>query len=76
MAEQPELAQALESALAENVKTALQLPNDYFTADYSQAERIEMAKPLVLSISNSQTKLSNLVTKLGFQIGFNSRDGD
>ena len=76
MAEQPELAQALESALAENVKAALQLPDDYFTADYSQAERIKMAKPLVLSISNSQTKLSNLVTKLGFQIGFNSRDGD
>lgn len=76
MSEQPELAQALEAALADNVKEALLLPSDYFTGNYTQAERVEMAKPLVRSISNSQTKLSNLVTKLGFQIGFNSRDGD
>lgn len=76
MKEQPELAQALESALADNVKAALRLPDDYFSKDYSQAERVEMAKPLVSAISNSQAKLSNLVTKLGFQIGFNSRDGD
>ncbi|SBS33405.1 Iron-regulated protein A precursor [Marinomonas aquimarina] len=76
MAEQPELAQALEAALADNVKLALQLPKDYFTGQYTQAERVEMAKPLVQSISNSQTQLTNLVTSMGFQIGFNSRDGD
>lgn len=76
MAEQPELAQELESALADNVKAALRLPSDYFTAEYSQAEHVEMAKPLVRSISKSQATLSNLVTEMGFQIGFNSRDGD
>jgi hypothetical protein len=31
---------------------------------------------LVKSISNSQSYLASLVTQLGFQIGFNSRDGD
>lgn len=76
IAEQPELAANLESALAENVKFALTLPNDYFTGDYTQDQRISMATPLIKSISNSQTQLTNLVTSLGFQIGFNSRDGD
>ncbi len=74
--EQSELAMALENALADNVKLALQLPDDYFTGDYSQEQRVNLAKPLVKSISNSQTQLTNLVTALGFQIGFNSRDGD
>lgn len=76
ISEQPELAKALEEALAENLKLALQLPDDYFTGHYSQKERVAMAQPLVRSISNSQAKLTNLVTALGFQIGFNSRDGD
>lgn len=76
MVKQPELAAALENALADNVKIALQLPDDYFTGEYTQEERISLAKPLVKSISNSQIQLTNLVTALGFQIGFNSRDGD
>ncbi|MGB2065098.1 Iron-regulated protein A precursor [Marinomonas gallaica] len=76
IAEQPELAKALEAALADSLKLALQLPQDYFTGDYSQDERVALAKPLVRAISNSQTQLTNLVTALGFQIGFNSRDGD
>ncbi|MBM6550389.1 imelysin family protein [Marinomonas ostreistagni] len=73
---QPEQAQALEQALANSLKIALQLPDDYFTGDYSQEQRVDMAKPLVKAISNSQTQLTNLVTAMGFQIGFNSRDGD
>lgn len=76
MEQQPELAQALETALANSLKIALQLPDDYFTGDYTQEQRVAMAKPLVSAISNSQTQLTNLVTAMGFQIGFNSRDGD
>lgn len=72
----PELADRLEQALIKNQKLALQLPEDYFYGDYNQDQRIEMAQPLIQSISNSQTYLTQLVTQLGFQIGFNSRDGD
>ena len=75
-AQQPELAQSLENALADNLKIAMQLPSDYFTGSYTQEQRVEMAKPLVSAISNSQQTLTNLVTSMGFQIGFNSRDGD
>ena len=74
--QQPELAEKLEDALANNLKIAMQLPSDFFTGDYTQEERVKMAKPLVSSISNSQQTLTNLVTSMGFQIGFNSRDGD
>ncbi|AEF54545.1 imelysin family protein [Marinomonas posidonica] len=72
----PKLANQLEQALINNQKLALQLPDDYFQSSYSKAQRIEMATPLVKSISASQTYLAQLVTQLGFQIGFNSRDGD
>lgn len=76
MAQQPERATALEAALANSLKIALQMPDDYFTGDYSQADRVALAKPLVTAISTSQTRLTELVTAMGFQIGFNSRDGD
>lgn len=72
----PELAQQLDAQLTQNSKLALQLPSDYFKTGRTQEERVEMARPLVKSISSSQTYLANLVTTLGFQIGFNSRDGD
>lgn len=74
--EQPELAKQLEDSLENNLKLVLELPEDYFTADYTQEQRVEMAKPLVKSISTTQTQLKNLVTSYGFKIGFNSRDGD
>ncbi|GAB3478128.1 imelysin family protein [Marinomonas epiphytica] len=76
MEEQPELGQALEGSLKNSVTIALQLPKEYFQPGMSQAERIELAKPLVSSISESQRTLVSLMTSLGFQIGFNSRDGD
>lgn len=76
MKQQPALAKALEDSLADNVKLALLLPADFFTGEYSQEQRIDLAQPLVKAISTSQTDLVNLVTSLGFQIGFNSRDGD
>ncbi|BFM48568.1 imelysin family protein [Marinomonas sp. THO17] len=72
----PQLADKLENALSNNQKLALQLPEDYFWGEYNQAQRTKMAQPLINSLSNSQTYLTQLVTQLGFQIGFNSRDGD
>jgi predicted lipoprotein len=72
----PALANQLEQQLTQNVKLALQLPSDFFHTGSSQSDRIALATPLVKSISNSQSYLSSLVTSLGFQIGFNSRDGD
>jgi len=72
----PALATQFEQQLTENVKLALQLPKDFFHANKSKEDRISLATPLVKSISNSQSYLSSLVTSLGFQIGFNSRDGD
>ena len=70
------LAEQLEQQLTENTKLALQLPDDFFHGNYTKEQRFDLAQPLVKSISNSQSYLSSLVTKLGFQIGFNSRDGD
>ncbi|NVK73769.1 peptidase M75, Imelysin [Marinomonas sp. CT5] len=72
----PALADQFEQQLTQNIKLALQLPSDFFHKNHTKNDRIALAKPLVKSISNSQTQLSNLVTQLGFQIGFNSRDGD
>ncbi|MCB5160469.1 imelysin family protein [Marinomonas algarum] len=72
----PDVAQQLEEQLMQNIKLALQLPEGFFQTGMTQEERVELARPLVKSISNSQTYLSSLVTSLGFQIGFNSRDGD
>ncbi|WP_137169593.1 imelysin family protein [Marinomonas sp. FW-1] len=74
----PALAEKFEVQLTQNLKLALQLPSDFFHSDanYSQEKRIALAKPLVQSISNSQSYLTSIVTQLGFQIGFNSRDGD
>ncbi|ETX09806.1 peptidase M75, Imelysin [Marinomonas ushuaiensis DSM 15871] len=72
----PALATQFEQQLIENVKLALQLPIDFFHTSKSKEDRIALATPLVKSISNSQSYLSSLVTSLGFQIGFNSRDGD
>ncbi|MCV2402622.1 imelysin family protein [Marinomonas sp. C2222] len=73
---QPELAKKLEAQLIENQRLALQLPSDFFAPTQEQNEKVTMATPLVKSISLSQSYLTNLVTNLGFQIGFNSRDGD
>ena len=72
----PEVANQLEEQLKQNVTIALQLPEDFFAGQYSKEQRVEMARPLVSSISQSQTALVSLMTQLGFQIGFNSRDGD
>ena len=74
--ENPELADQYDEQLTQNIKLALQLPNDFFHINRTKEDRISLAKPLVQSISNSQSYLSSLVTQLGFQIGFNSRDGD
>ncbi|MBD5771817.1 imelysin family protein [Marinomonas colpomeniae] len=72
----PDVAEQFEQQLLQNIKLSLQLPSDFFHPGKTKDERIELAKPLVKSISNSQSYLSSLVTQLGFQIGFNSRDGD
>ncbi|RBP79023.1 peptidase M75, Imelysin [Marinomonas rhizomae] len=72
----PALADQFDEQLTQNIKLALQLPSDFFHTNHTQEERISLAKPLVKSISNSQSYLSSMVTQLGFQIGFNSRDGD
>ena len=72
----PELATQFDEQLSQNIKLALQLPSDFFHTNYTQENRITLAKPLVKSISNSQSYLASMVTQLGFQIGFNSRDGD
>ena len=72
----PEVAEKFERQLRQNIKLGSELPNDFFHVEKEKDERIALAKPLVKSISNSQSYLSSLVTQLGFQIGFNSRDGD
>jgi predicted lipoprotein len=72
----PILATQLDEQLIQNVKLSLQLPNNFFHADQPNNDRTSIARPLVKSISNSQSYLASLVTQLGFQIGFNSRDGD
>lgn len=72
----PELAEQFEQQLTQNTQLSHQLPDDFFQSTRTQVERVELATPLIKSISNSQTSLVNLVTSLGFQIGFNSRDGD
>lgn len=72
----PILAMQLEKQLIESVKLSLKLPEDFFYESKSKKDRIILATPLVNSISHSQSYLSNLVTSLGFHIGFNSRDGD
>ena len=73
---QPEIAEQLEEQLKENVTIALQLPDNFFGEGLTKEQRIELARPLVSSISQSQSALVSLMTQLGFQIGFNSRDGD
>lgn len=72
----PTLAAQFEQQLIKNVRLSLQLPEDFFHDNRSKEDRIALATPLVKSISNSQSFLTSLVTSLGFQIGFNSRDGD
>jgi predicted lipoprotein len=71
----PTLAEQLNQQLTQNVKLSLLLPSDFFHAGQHD-DRVALAKPLVKSISSSQSYLASMVTQLGFQIGFNSRDGD
>ncbi|MBJ7537589.1 imelysin family protein [Marinomonas transparens] len=73
---EPALAEKFNQQLEQNVDIVSQLPRNFFHRDLNKDERIALAKPLVESISKSQSELTNLVTRLGFQIGFNSRDGD
>lgn len=72
----PALAESFDKQLAKNAAIVLQFPNHFFHSDFNKDERIALAKPLIESISNSQLQLTNMVTQLGFHIGFNSRDGD
>ena len=69
-------AQVLETALNENIRLAAQLPEDVFASDLTKEQRIAHFKPLISAISSSQSQVLELVTQLGFEIGFNSRDGD
>ncbi|TPE47340.1 peptidase M75, Imelysin [Maribrevibacterium harenarium] len=69
-------AEEMDRLFQQSVSLAKALPDDFFSGSYSQQQRVELARPLVQSISQSQDKLVELVTSLGFNIGFNSRDGD
>ncbi len=77
---QPELAIQLEKQLTLDLKIALRLPETLLHPDHADSEqqtsRGDQAQPLITSLSRSQAYLSQLITALGFQIGFNSRDGD
>ena len=77
---QPELAIQLEKQLTLSLKMALRLPETLLQPDQAhvdqQTSRRDQVQPLVTSLSRSQAYLSQLVTALGFQIGFNGRDGD
>ncbi|WCN12924.1 peptidase M75, Imelysin [Marinomonas mediterranea] len=72
----PETANALDEQLIKNQELVGDLPDNYFSNQLSHEEKVALARPLVSSISQSQTLLTKVVTELGFQIGFNSRDGD
>ncbi|TDO99739.1 imelysin family protein [Marinomonas balearica] len=72
----PENANALDEQLIKNQELVNDLPSQYFSKTLSQEQKVELARPLVASISQSQKLLTKVVTNLGFQIGFNSRDGD
>lgn len=70
------LAKQLDNSLKQAQLKVNSLPDNFYTEQLTQAERIELAKPVIAQLSKSQNELLSLVTKLGFQIGFNSRDGD
>lgn len=74
--QEPALAKQLDLSLKLASTKVNALPANFYSNSHTQAERIELAKPVIVQLSKSQNELLSLVTKLGFQIGFNSRDGD
>ncbi|MCZ2722321.1 imelysin family protein [Marinomonas sp. 15G1-11] len=74
----PEQSQALDDQFLTSLNIAQTLPSDLFmnkTVANTEASKHQVAL-LVKSISQSQSQLQQLIVKLGFNIGFNSRDGD
>ena len=74
--DEPDLAKQLDGSFKQALTIANNLPDNFYSDALSKDDRIELAKPLVSALSKAQNELLSLVTKLGFQIGFNSRDGD
>lgn len=74
--QEPELAKQLDLSLKESLIKVNALPSHFYSDALSQDERKALATPVIAQLSKSQNELLSLVTKLGFQIGFNSRDGD
>lgn len=72
----PELAASLEESLSRSAQLAADLPNNLFAPEYTTEQQYDAVMPLVTTLSSGQKTLVSLVTQLGFQIGFNSRDGD
>jgi predicted lipoprotein len=74
--QEPELAKQLDLSLKAALIKVNALPSNFYSDNLSQGERKTLATPVIEQLSKSQNELLSLVTKLGFQIGFNSRDGD
>jgi hypothetical protein len=74
--QEPELAKQLDLSLKAALIKVNTLPSNFYSDNLSQDERKTLATPVIEQLSKSQNELLSLVTKLGFQIGFNSRDGD
>ena len=73
---EPALAEQLDQSLKQVLVKVNALPSHFYSASLAKDERINMATPVIKQLSKSQNELLSLVTKMGFQIGFNSRDGD
>ncbi|KZM39118.1 peptidase M75, Imelysin [Marinomonas sp. SBI22] len=76
LATEPKLAKQLDESFKQALVEASKLPDDFYSDSLAKNTRVELAKPVVSALSKAQNELLSLVTKLGFQIGFNSRDGD
>lgn len=74
----PKESHALDEQFLISLKIAGALPETVFSnkADQANVEVKQEITKLVKSISQSQAQLQQLIVALGFNIGFNSRDGD
>ncbi|MFT2111399.1 imelysin family protein [Marinomonas sp. 2405UD68-3] len=73
----PEEALALDKQFMTSLELVNTLPVDFFQqAALTKTSATKEIQALVSSVSKSQSQLQSLIVQLGFNIGFNSRDGD
>lgn len=74
--QEPLLAKQLDQSFKQALNTVNALPDQFYSQELSNDDRKALATPIIRQLSKAQNELLSLVTKMGFQIGFNSRDGD